>query len=723
MILINQCKLPVTHSEDDLRMKLRCILKLNPSEPMTFCIRKRSIDARKKPQIYYVYQIGVEVQGRSEEQLIKRLHNPSVQILKENKYVLPTLRNYKEIGLLSNEDVSGKNSAIDIQDNIDILQPDHAKTSLFDKSDDNAGNSDYIGNKKNMHNNALRPVIVGAGPAGLFAAYLLAEAGCSPIVIERGKPVQQRRADVERFWETGVLDPSSNVLFGEGGAGTFSDGKLNTAIKDPSGRIRFVLETFVRFGAPSEILYELKPHIGTDLLTQVVENMRIYLQEKGCEFHFETQVVDLLLGGIKENDFTVGVVNTDILHDKDIYLTDDGRKSTLCQEESFSGVWLSSSDTKKLEKIPENDFAKSDAFNEFSVSMPRIQGVICESHGTRTTIITDTVILAIGHSARDTFRMLKRHHVPMAAKNFAVGFRVEHPQRMIDEALYGRENLGILPAAPYKVTSNFSNGRGVYSFCMCPGGYVVNASSEPGGTVVNGMSYAARDGQNANSAIVVSVSPRDYMEALKKIEKYELESLKLQENMRNRRKDTFTDASDFCKNVGDSSGSVFLHETEQSDGTDILSHLDNDPLLGMYYQRQLEQACFALGGGRIPQQLYGDYQQNVCSSGYGDFSSQTKGAAAFANLRGLFSAEIEDSFQQGMKHFARIIPGFDRADAILSGVESRTSSPVRILRDEHCESAVRGLYPCGEGAGYAGGITSTAIDGLRVAQATLENKL
>ena len=275
------------------------------------------------------------------------------------------------------------------------------------------------------------------------------------------------------------------------------------------------------------------------------------------------------------------------------------------------------------------------------------------------TYPASAVILALGHSARDTFEMLDaKKEIPMEVKNFAVGFRVEHPQTMIDTIMYGDYKGAKLPASPYKVTSNFPNGRGVYSFCMCPGGYVVNASSEEGRSCVNGMSYSGRNGANANSAIIVSVTPQDF-------------------------------------------------------GAD-------DPLAGMRYQRHLEEENYKLGGGKIPQQLFGDYAQNVKSSAYGAFASQTKGQTVLTNLRGLMSEEMEQSFLQGMAHFATKIPQFDRKDAILSGMETRTSSPVRILRNEMCESAVRGLYPCGEGAGYAGGIMSAAIDGLKVASAVME---
>lgn len=520
MIKINQLKLPIGHGKDALDMQIRKLLRLKPNTEFSYEIAKRSIDARKKPDLYYVYSIFVEVDN--EKKLVARLHQPSVVLAEKKRYVFP---GPGERPLRS------------------------------------------------------RPVIVGAGPAGLFAACQLAEAGYAPIVIERGSRVRERTEAVKTFWESGILLPDSNVQFGEGGAGTFSDGKLNTAVRDLAGRGAYVLETFVRFGAPEEILYDAKPHIGTDVLMSVIERMRAYLQERGATFFFDTTVTDLVI----EQGVCRGVVTTQGLFEAQV------------------------------------------------------------------------VILALGHSARDTFAMLERRGIPMEAKSFAVGFRVEHPQLMIDAAMYGEGPL--LRAAPYKVTSNFPNGRGVYSFCMCPGGFVVNASSEAGGTCVNGMSYAKRDGENANSAIIVSVSPEDY------------------------------------------------------GGTGALA--------GVEYQRRLERAVYALGGGKIPQQLYGDYVQNVKSSDYGTFTSQTKGQTIFANLRGLISSDMERSFVDGMTHFSHLINNFDRKDTILSGMETRTSSPVRILRNETCVSAVAGIYPCGEGAGYAGGIMSAAMDGLKVASAIM----
>ena len=523
MLKINQVKLPAGHSKKELETKIRKILRLSAKDELTYQITRRSIDARKKPEIYYVYTIEARVQ--KESAVIKKGNPSQITLAKEIPYAFP------EMGEVKLKE---------------------------------------------------RPVIVGAGPCGLFAAWQLTLSGYAPIILERGKCVQDRTKDVLDFWKTGCLNPDSNVQFGEGGAGTFSDGKLNTVVKDPSGRNRYVLETFVKFGAPEEILYDAKPHIGTDILATVIRNMRQFLTEHGAEFHFHTCVKDFL------------------------------------------------------------------------IEKGQIRAVLTESE----TITASVVILAPGHSARDTFSMLLKKGISMESKDFAVGFRLEHPQEMIDRAMYGTQKGIRLPAAPYKVTSNFPNGRGVYSFCMCPGGYVVNASSVPGQTCVNGMSYSGRNGKNANSAIIVSVGRKDF-------------------------------------------------------GAE-------DALSGMRYQEQLEKANYELGKGKIPQQLVGDYCQNVISSGYGDFDSQTKGSTCFANLRGLMSHDMEQSFMMGMEHFSKIVKDFDRKDAIMSGMESRTSSPVRLLRDEHGESNIKGIYPGGEGAGYAGGIMSAAIDGLRLASSIME---
>ena len=429
------------------------------------------------------------------------------------------------------------------------------------------------------------PVVVGSGPAGLFCACSLALMGYAPIILERGKEVREREKDVLFFWKTGILKPESNVQFGEGGAGTFSDGKLNTLVKDPKGRNRKVLETFVEFGAPSEILYDQKPHIGTDILVEVVENLRGKIIEAGGTFLFET----CFIGTCREGE--------------------------------------------------------------------RITGIVCKQKEKTIEIPTELLVLAIGHSARDTFELLEKEGFHMEAKAFAMGFRVEHPQREMNEIQYGKEAMEFLPAAPYKVTANIQSGRGVYSFCMCPGGYVVNASSEEGRLAVNGMSYRDRGSHNANSAIIVTVTPEDF------------------------------------------------------GGT--------DPLSGVRFQRHLEEKAYEMAQGNIPQQLFGDFRQKQISSTYGDYESCTRGKTAFAPLHELFGEEINRSFLQGMEEFGKKIKNFDRADCILSGVESRTSSPVRITRSEAFESNQKGVYPCGEGAGYAGGIMSAAMDGLKVAEAII----
>ena len=389
---------------------------------------------------------------------------------------------------------------------------------------------------------------------------------------------------MERFWKEGILDPESNVQFGEGGAGTFSDGKLNTLVKDPFGRNKEVLRTFVSFGAKPSILYEAKPHIGTDVLSDVVKAMREEILRLGGVVRFGAKLTDIKI----VNDRVCGVE------------VNDG------------------------ERIPCSD-----------------------------------VVLAIGHSARDTFYQLHRIGIPMEAKSFAVGLRVEHKQSAINLSQYGREDPGELGAAPYKLTAQAKNGRGVYSFCMCPGGYVVNASSEPGRTAVNGMSYSGRDGENANSAIIVSVTPKDFP--------------------------------------------------------------SDHPLAGIEFQRELEERAYQCGGGRIPVQTYGDFRRQVTGESVPHMAESSlqpscKGKYQYCDVSRILPAACNEAFVDGMEQFGHLIAGFDHPETLLSGVESRTSSPVRIHRDETLQSAVSGLYPCGEGAGYAGGITSAAMDGIRVAE-------
>ncbi|MBR6152348.1 MAG: FAD-dependent oxidoreductase [Lachnospiraceae bacterium] len=551
MILIQQLKLRVPCDEQAIKSKAAKALMIKEEEILKLEILRESLDCRKKPEIFAVITAQVKVKG--EEKVLKRaLGNKKAKeqfsISDVKEYVFPTP--VAELG-----------------------------------------------------ENAKRPVIIGAGPAGLFCAYYLARAGLRPLLLERGRDVERRKQDVETFWKTGKLDPSSNVQFGEGGAGTFSDGKLNTLVKDKDGRNRAVLKTFVQFGAKKSILYDAKPHVGTDELSKIVANLREEILRLGGEIRFESQMTDLV---IKDERLTGIVVNE------------------------------------------------------------------------KETIECDHLVLAIGHSARDTFFMLHRHQVPMEAKPFAVGFRVEHPQEMVNESQYGRKDPGALGAAPYKVTAKASNGRGVYSFCMCPGGYVVNASSEEGRLAVNGMSYSGRDGKNANSAIIVSVTPEDYP--------------------------------------------------------------GEGPLAGIFFQRDLEEKAYRLGQGKIPVQRYGEYRIGIMTESRktipderivdrsGQWESSLnfienmiiepccKGEYLWTELRGLLPEECEKAFVEGMSQFGRQIKDFDRDDCILSGVESRTSSPVRIVRDEHLCSQISGIYPCGEGAGYAGGITSAAMDGLRVGE-------
>lgn len=526
MIRISQLKLPVSHTSEQLLKKIEKTLRLQPGALIEYKIRRQSIDARKKNEVSFVYTIDVKV--RNETRVLDRAKGNHILRAKDVPYQFPR---------------TGEN----------ILQ--------------------------------YRPVIIGSGPAGLFCAYLLAEHGFCPLIVERGKPMEERIGDVEEFWRDNILNPDSNIQFGEGGAGTFSDGKLNTLVKDVKGRNKKVLDIFVRHGAPEEILYHGKPHIGTDILRIVIQNMRRQIETWGGSYLFHTCMTGM--------DFSDG----------------------------------------------------------------KLQAVFCRDTitGQEQKMETRVAVLAIGHSARDTFYMLKDYGFEMEAKSFAVGLRVEHPQTMISETQYGKESAKLLPAAPYKVTANLENGRGVYSFCMCPGGYVVNASSEEHGIAINGMSYSGRNGNNANSAIIVTVTPDDF------------------------------------------------------GGEGALS--------GIEFQRSLEKKAYALGNGKVPQQLFCDFEQGRISIDYGSYPSEIKGQHTFGALHELFSQEIHDSFCEGMHKFARNIEDFDRADAILSGVESRTSSPVRIVRNERYESNRKGVYPCGEGAGYAGGIMSAAMDGMKIAEA------
>lgn len=523
MIRIRQIKIPIEKDNlHHLKKKISFILKCQETDIKTISISKKSLDARKKPNLFYIYEVDVDV--KNEEHLLKKHQsNKDIFLTPEEKYIYPK-----------------------------------------------------IGNKKLKH----RPIIVGSGPAGLFCAYLLAELGYKPIIIERGEGIEERVKSVEEFWKTGVLNKNSNVQFGEGGAGTFSDGKLNTLVKDKSFRMKKVFEIFVESGADKEILYTNNPHIGTDVLRKVIINLRKKIIAFGGEFHYNTTLTNI---NTKENQIT----SIEINH--------------------------------------------------------------------KEIIETDILVLAIGHSARDTFEMLDKKDFSLEPKPFAVGLRIQHPQELINLNQYGKNNK-LLPPASYKLTYQTKEGRGVYSFCMCPGGYVVNASSEEKRLAINGMSYHDRNSQNANSAIVVTISPKDY-------------------------------------------------------GT--------NPLDGLTFQRELEEKAYSLGNGKIPIQTIKDFHNSVESKKLGNITPIFKGDYQLTDLNQLLPSYVTTSIKEALPNFNQKIPGFNNDDAILAGVESRTSSPVKIPRDENLESHIKGIYPCGEGAGYAGGITTSAMDGLKVAESII----
>ena len=525
MLRITELKLPLNHPESAIKAAILARLGITEVDLITYKVFRRAHDARKRNDIHLIYTIDIEAKNESE--ILSRLKaDPKIALTPDTTYRFVTQA------------------------------------------------------PKNL---PMRPVIIGMGPCGLFAGLILAQMGFRPIILERGKEVRERTKDTFGLWRKRIFNPESNVQFGEGGAGTFSDGKLYTQIKDPNHYGRKVLTEFVKAGAPPEILYVSKPHIGTYRLVTMVEQMRATIEALGGEIRFQSRVEHLDI----ENGEVRGVSLTD-----------------------------------------------------------------------GTTITSSHVVLAVGHSARDTFKMLYEQGVYIEAKPFSVGFRIEHPQSLIDNCRYGN-NAGnpILGAADYKLVHHCKNGRSVYSFCMCPGGTVVAATSEAEHVVTNGMSQYSRNERNANSGIVVGITPEDY---------------------------------------------------------------PGHPLAGIDYQRRLEAHAYVLGGltYAAPGQLVGDFLANVPSTKFGKVMPSYLPDVHLCNLDSALPEYAIEAIREALQAFDKKIPGFAMPDAVLTGVETRTSSPIRIKRNTLYQSInTKGLYPAGEGAGYAGGILSAAVDGIKVAEA------
>ena len=526
MIRIREIALPPEHNVSQLSYEAAQALRISVSKIRRLTIVRRSVDARKKPDVKIVYTVDVAVDG-NENKILKQSGCKRAAIAGDKYYKVP----------------------------------------------------------KAAKDPSNRPVVVGFGPAGMFAALVLAIAGLRPLVLERGEDAATRHERVRKFWETGQLDPKSNVQFGEGGAGTFSDGKLNTGVNNP--RIGWILGQFVKAGAREDILFDAKPHVGTDVLLTVVQNLRQRIISLGGEVRFNAQVTGILQ-----------------------------------QDGAVTGLEINGD-----------------------------EAVECSQ-----------VIFAVGHSARDTFRYLQDIGLPLEAKPFAMGVRIEHPQTTIDASQYGRYNP-VLPPADYKLVKHLDEET-VYTFCMCPGGYVVAAASEENAVVTNGMSYADRDGQNANAALLVTLNPKDFPSA--------------------------------------------------------------DPLSGMYWQQEIEAKAFEAGGRNYhaPAQKVGDFLQGKPSTGPGSVQPTYRPGVTWCDLRDVLPAKITGALKEALPLLDGNLKGFADPDAVLTAPETRSSSPVRMVRDETKQSiGLRGLYPAGEGAGYAGGIMSAAIDGIMCAEALMEKLL
>jgi hypothetical protein len=533
MLRLTELRLPLDHSEAELRAAILRRLAIPADDLLTYTIFRRGVDARKSHAIVFTYTLDLEVAAEALV-LARCAEDPHVRPAPDTSYRF-------------------------------VAQA--PATPLVS-----------------------RPVIVGMGPSGLFAGLILAQSGFRPLIVERGKAVRERTKDTFDLWRKGILDPESNVQFGEGGAGTFSDGKLHTQIKDPHHYGRKVLREFVKAGAPPEILYVSKPHIGTYRLVAMVEKMRAEIVALGGEIRFQSRVDDI------------------------------------------------------------------------EVEAGRVRGVVLAG-GER--LATSHLVLAIGHSARDTFEMLHRRGIAMEAKPFSIGFRIEHPQSLIDRSRHGKNAANpLLGAADYKLVHHAANGRSVYTFCMCPGGTVVAATSEPGRVVTNGMSQYSRKERNANSAVVVGISPADY---------------------------------------------------------------PGGPLAGVEFQRFWEARAFELGGGtyQAPAQLVGDFLAGRPSTSLGTVQPSYTPGVHLCDLSHALPDYAIAAIREALPAFAKQIKGFDLADAVLTAVESRTSSPLRIIRNNADLQSVntRGVYPTGEGAGYAGGILSSAVDGIKVAEAVAVDML